>query len=68
MDRNTSMFTHEELRLLESLAEGLPPDVIARRLNTSGRTLRRRTRSICDRIGVGTPIEAVVWAARRRII
>jgi S-DNA-T family DNA segregation ATPase FtsK/SpoIIIE len=43
-------------------------DVAARHLELSARTLRRRLRDICDRIGVSTPIEAVVWAARHDYI
>ena len=58
----------DDVTLLGLLARGLPLDVVARRLRTSQRTVRRRTRDICDRLGVGTPIEAVVWAARRGIL
>ncbi|GAA4993090.1 hypothetical protein GCM10025734_21880 [Kitasatospora paranensis] len=45
----------EEHQLLLLLAEGLPLDAVARRLSTSSRTLRRRIRVLCDRIGVRTP-------------
>ncbi|MGA5703014.1 DNA-binding response regulator [Peterkaempfera bronchialis] len=58
----------EEQRLLLLLADGLPLDAIARRLCTSSRTLRRRIRVLCDRIGVRTPLQAAVWAARRGLI
>jgi DNA-binding NarL/FixJ family response regulator len=58
----------EERRLLLLLAEGLPLDAVARRLCTSSRTLRRRIRVLCDRIGVRTPLQAAVWAARRGLI
>jgi DNA-binding NarL/FixJ family response regulator len=57
-----------EHQLLLLLAEGLPLDSIARRLGTSSRTLRRRIRVLCDRIGVRTPLQAAVWAARRGLI
>ncbi|MDT7798638.1 MAG: hypothetical protein QOI78_2071 [Actinomycetota bacterium] len=40
-----------ELNLLALLAEGLPVETIARRLDLSDRTVRRRLRSICDRLG-----------------
>ena len=60
--------TIEDLRLLLLLAEGHPAETIARILCTSGRTLRRRIRAVCDEIGVRTPIEAAVWAARRGLI
>ncbi|MFJ6216032.1 DNA-binding response regulator [Streptomyces sp. NPDC092296] len=58
----------EEHRLLLLLAEGLPLDAVARRLCTSSRTLRRRIRVLCDRLGVRTPLQAAVWAARRGLI
>lgn len=60
--------TEEEIRLLAHLATGMTADVAARRLDLSSRTLRRRVRAICDRIGVNTPIQAVVWAAKRGLI
>ncbi|QFG22506.1 LuxR family transcriptional regulator [Actinomadura sp. WMMB 499] len=58
----------EEIRLLAQIASGVTADVAARKLELSARTLRRRLRTICDRLEVGTPIEAVVWAARRQLI
>lgn len=58
----------EEVSLLAHLAAGMTADVAARRLDLSSRTLRRRVRSICDRLDVNTPIQAVVWAAKRGII
>lgn len=57
--------TSTDIELLLLLAQGVPMDTIARRLYTSCRTNRRRIRALCDKLGVGTPIEAVVWAARR---
>lgn len=58
----------EECRLLELLAEGLPLEAVARRLNLSERTVRRRTRALCDRIGVPNAVQAVVWAVRAGIL
>ncbi|UOZ03058.1 LuxR C-terminal-related transcriptional regulator [Amycolatopsis sp. WQ 127309] len=58
----------EELDLLRLLAEGLSVEAIARRLDLSDRTVRRRLRSICDTLGCTTPIQAVVWAARRGLV
>jgi DNA-binding NarL/FixJ family response regulator len=58
----------EDCRLLELLAQGLPLEAIARHLKVSERTVRRRIRSLCDRIGVGNPVQAVVWAVRMGIL
>jgi DNA-binding NarL/FixJ family response regulator len=58
----------EDVTLLGLLAQGLPLDAVGRRLCLSERTVRRRVRDICDRLGVGAPIQAVVWAARRGIL
>ncbi|MFJ8581745.1 LuxR C-terminal-related transcriptional regulator [Micromonospora sp. NPDC093277] len=60
--------SEDDVAVLALLARGLSLDAVARRLDTSDRTVRRRTRTICDRLGVATPIEAVVWAARRGLI
>jgi len=57
-----------DLALLAELAKGVTVDRVGRRLDCSGRTVRRRLRGICDRIGVATAIEAVAWAARRQLI
>ncbi|EIF00933.1 LuxR C-terminal-related transcriptional regulator [Saccharomonospora glauca] len=53
-----------DVELLRLLAKGLPLDAVARRVGLSERTVRRRVRGVCDRIGVSTRIEAVVWAVR----
>lgn len=58
----------EDVALLALLARGLSSEAVARRLNLSERTVRRRTRVICDRIGVSTTVEAVAWAARRHLV
>jgi DNA-binding NarL/FixJ family response regulator len=60
--------SNDDVALLALLARGLSLEAVARRLEMSERTVRRRTRTICDRLGVSTPIEAVVWAARRHLI
>lgn len=71
-DRNCSAgdeaVSVEELTILTLLAEGLPLDSVAARTGMSPRTLRRRVRAICDRLGVAHPIQAVVWAARRGLV
>lgn len=58
----------EELRLLSLLAEGLPLETIARRLSLSDRTVRRRSKALCDRMGARAPIQVVAWAARNGLI
>jgi DNA-binding NarL/FixJ family response regulator len=67
-DVESPALSHQDVALLRLLAEGLPLDAVARRLRTSERTVRRRTRDICDRLGVSAPIQAVVWAARQGIL
>jgi len=58
----------EDLEVLRLLATGLSLESVARHLDLSERTVRRRTRALCDRLGVGAPIEAIVWAARRGLL
>ena len=58
----------DELAVLALLAEGLPLETVARQLDVSERTLRRRTRAICDALGVPAAITAVAWAARRGLL
>ncbi len=60
--------SNDDVALLALLASGLPAEAVARRLGLSERTVRRRIRLICDRLGVTTTVEAVVWAARRRLV
>ena len=60
--------SRQDVELLRLLAGGLPLDAVARRMGKSERTVRRRVRGICDQLGLGTPIQAVAWAARRGLI
>ncbi len=67
-DPDGAVLEDGDLELLRLLAEGLLLDGVARRTGLSERTVRRRCRSICDRLGVQAPIQAVVWAARRGLL
>jgi DNA-binding NarL/FixJ family response regulator len=58
----------QDVDLLKLLACGLPMETVARRLNTSERTVRRRVKAICDRHGFRAPIQAVAWAAREGLV
>lgn len=60
--------TTHEVAILSLLADGLTQNSAARRLDISGRTLRRHMRAICARLQVCEPIEAVVWAARQGLL
>jgi DNA-binding NarL/FixJ family response regulator len=60
--------TAEELAILALLASGLPLDSVAIRMALSPRTVSRRLRYVCDRLGLRHPIQSVVWAARRGLI
>lgn len=62
------VLSDEDQQVLAHLASGLSNPAAARKLNISERTLQRRIRDICDRIGVQTPVQAVAWAARRQLI
>lgn len=62
------MLDADDVVLLGFIAEGLSVDAIARRLDVSKRTVRRRTRAICDRLGVPGIVPAVVWAVRRGLL
>lgn len=57
-----------DIRVLAEMASGAPTEAAARNLELSTRTLRRRLRDICDKVGVGTTIEAVVWAVRNEVL
>ena len=60
--------TRDDIEVLTLLAEGLPISTIGRRLHLSERSIRRRLRMICDRLGCRSTIQAVVWAARRGLV
>jgi len=58
----------QELALVRLIADGLVLEAIARQLAVSQRTLRRRIRAVCDRVGVDTPVQLAVLAARHGVI
>ena len=58
----------EDVALLALLADGLAPAGVGRRLGLTERTVRRRLNRLCERLGVATPMQAVVWAVRHRVI
>jgi len=66
--RTHSLVTAEELTILALMAEGLTLDSVAVRVTMSPRTLSRRLRCVCDRLGVAHPIQAIVWAAHQGFI
>jgi DNA-binding NarL/FixJ family response regulator len=65
---STDKLSRLDVTILAELASGESQNIVARRLGMSSRTIRRRLRQICNRLEVEAPIEAVAWAARRRII
>lgn len=67
-ERTVPELSRDDLELLALIATGVTADVAAQRLMLSTRAIRRHLRSICDRLGVGSRMEAVVWAAHRRLI
>ena len=58
----------DEVAVLALTAEGMTPPGIGRRLSLSERTVRRRLTRLCERLGVSTPMQAVVWAVRHGVI
>jgi DNA-binding NarL/FixJ family response regulator len=67
-DAGPATLTEDELAILALLAEGRLTASVAAELHLSERSVRRRVRVICERLDVGTSIEAVVWAARRGLV
>lgn len=58
----------DEVAVLRLLAEGEALGRVARRLGMSERTVRRKVRSACAKVGCESTIEAIVWAVRNRLI
>ena len=63
----STVLTTDEIGVLRLLADGETVDVVARRLGMSERTVRRKARSACDKVGCETTIEAIVWAVRQEL-
>jgi DNA-binding NarL/FixJ family response regulator len=62
------LITPDELRMVALFADGLPMDAIARRIDVSERTVRRRMRALCDKLDVQAAVQAVIWAVRQGLI
>lgn len=58
----------DEVAVLRLMAEGQTVEAVARRLDVSERTVRRKVRAACASVGVDTTVEAIVWAVRQRLI
>ena len=65
---DTTPLGDDELAVLRLMADGQTVETVARRLEVSERTVRRKVRSACDSVGVETTVEAIVWAVRRQLI
>ena len=57
--------TPRQMEVLALLCEGLPNKLICRRLNISAGTVKVHISSILRELGVGSRLQAVVWARRR---
>lgn len=66
--RPAEAISPEDVQLLALVAQGLSTDAVARRLGVNERTVRRRLNRICDRLGVASPMQAVVWAVRAGLV
>lgn len=62
------LISSTELQMVALFADGLSIEGIARRMEVSERTVRRRMRVVCDRLGVQAAVQAVTWAVRHGLI
>jgi DNA-binding NarL/FixJ family response regulator len=60
--------TGRQMEVLALLCEGLPNKLICRRLNISAGTVKAHISSILRELGVGSRLQAVVWARRRGLL
>lgn len=54
--------------IVSLMASGLTDQAIARQLNMSVRTVQRRIRDLCERLGAGTRFQAGMQAVRERLL
>lgn len=64
LERRLSRLTPREREILQRMADGLGPELIAEALGMSRHTLRTHTQNILTKLGVHSKIEAVVAAIR----
>lgn len=57
-----------DLEILRLMVDGLTIEAVARRLRVSDRTVRRRLQASADELGVGSTLQVVVEAVRRRLV
>lgn len=63
-EQRLARLTPREVEILQAMAQGLPPDEIARSLTMSPHTLRTHTQNIITKLGVHSKLEALVLAIR----
>ena len=59
-----TVLPEDQIAVLRLMSAGDTIEVVARKMDISERTVRRRARSACDTLGCETTIEAIVWAVR----
>jgi DNA-binding NarL/FixJ family response regulator len=57
-----------DMSILELLADGRTTAAVARQLQLSERTVRRRVRRMAEHLGVGSTIEVVVETVRQGLV
>ncbi len=62
------VLTERELEILRLVAAGKKDCEIGRELHIAERTVRYHMRNVCDKLGVTSRIEAVVWAVRNGVL
>jgi len=62
------VLTKRELEVLRLVAQGKKDSEIGRMLHIAERTVRHHMRNICEKLGVGGRIEAVVWAVQNGLL